>query len=214
MYDVVTAIGRLVGLRPARIENGACVGLLKDDRATTAIEFALLAVPFIGLLFAIIETAIVLMLGLANENATQVIARLVKTGQVQQAGIRTASDFRTKLLCPSSGPRILPSYMDCNRLIIDVRTASALSSADLTNDFYRSSSSQQFCLGGPQSIVIVRTVYTYPSLLPQIVVLAGNGVGVSRTGLANDVPNFPGWNHLLFSAIAFENEAYGGSAAC
>jgi len=184
--------------------------LKQNVNGSLSIEFALISVPFLGLLCTIIETGLILMLGMGLDNTTQNIARLIKTGQLRQFNVTSADDFRSRVLCPASGSALLPAYLNCNRLTVDIRTAASLSSADLTNDFYKGGTS--FCLGAPQSIVIVRLAYAFPALLPVLVVVS-NGSGVSTAGLVNDVPSYPGWNHLLFNAAAFQNEAYANSAA-
>jgi hypothetical protein len=67
----------------------------RDERGATVIEFGLVALPFFGLLFAIIETALVFFAGQALETAVSNAARLIRTGQAQSAGY-TVSDFKTR----------------------------------------------------------------------------------------------------------------------
>ena len=186
-----------------------------DVRASTAVEFAMICVPFFGLIFCIIELGIVLLVGTAVESTTQQIARLIKTGQLQQANIMTASDFRTKLLCPSSGQSLLPTYLTCGRLIFDVRILNPQAAADLNDDIYASGANLKFCPGGSQSIVIVRIAYAFPAILPMLAMLPSGSVIQSRAGLVNNVANYAGWNHMIFKVAAFENENFGGAVtAC
>ena len=60
--------------------------LRKKDGAA-AIEFAMVAAPFLALVFAILETAIVFFAGQALETATADSARLIMTGQAQKSGL-------------------------------------------------------------------------------------------------------------------------------
>jgi hypothetical protein len=101
----------------------------------------------------------------------------------------------------------------CSRLSVDVRTADMLSDADLADDFYKSGANGKFCVGNPHSIVVVRLAYAFPAILPMLAVFSNGSVGQSRTGLVNDVPNLAGWNHMVYKAIAFENEGYQSSGA-
>ena len=184
-----------------------------DIRASAAIEFAMLSIPFVGLIFCIIELGVVLLLGTTVENTTQQIARLIKTGQLQQYNIQSVDDFRSKLLCPATGRPLLPSYLPCGRLTIDVRTSDTLNNADLGDDIYKGASSAKFCLGGPQSVVVVRLAFALPAILPVLAIMSSGTITQSRTGLVNDVPQYPGWNHMLFYSAAFQNENYGSSSA-
>ena len=184
-----------------------------DERAATAVEFAIVSVPFLALVFCIIELGVVLLLGTAVEATTQRIARLIKTGQLQQYNIQGMDEFRSKLLCPSNGTALLPPYLVCSRVTVDIRTTDALSDAGLSRDIYKTPSAAEYCLGGPQSIVVVRVAYAFPAILPLIAIATNGSFAQSRVGLVNDVPNVLGWNHILFKAAAFQNEAYSGSSA-
>ncbi len=61
----------------------------KDDGAA-AVEFAMVAAPFIAIIFAIFETAIVFFAGQVLEVAMADSARLIMTGQAQKAGFNQA----------------------------------------------------------------------------------------------------------------------------
>ncbi len=201
--------------RPSHlVQKCACLlGRFRSDaRASAAIEFAMLAVPFLGVLCCIIELGVTLLLGMVVENTTQQIARLIKTGQLQQYNIQSVADFRSKLLCPSTGAPLLPVYLSCGRLAIDVRTSDAINDANLGDDIYKAPASAKFCLGSPQSIVVVRLAYALPAMLPVLAIMSNGALAQSRTGLVNDVPDHPGWNHLLFHSAAFQNETYDASS--
>ena len=61
----------------------------REDGAA-AVEFALIATPFLALTFAIMETAGVFFAGQALETATADSARLIMTGQAQTQGFTQA----------------------------------------------------------------------------------------------------------------------------
>src|SRR5262245_7928851 len=65
---------RLLGCAAAR-------RLIRQQDGAAAIEFGLVAAPFLALLFAIMETAIVFFAGQALETAAADSARLIMTGQ-------------------------------------------------------------------------------------------------------------------------------------
>src|SRR5262245_34610674 len=65
----------------------ASVQLFVDGAdGASAVEFALIAAPFLALLFAILETALIFFSGQVLEAAVQDSARLIFTGQAQNAG--------------------------------------------------------------------------------------------------------------------------------
>jgi Flp pilus assembly protein TadG len=69
----------------------------RNRRGSAAVEFALVAPLFFGLLFAIIEVALMFFASQVLETVTQDSARLVLTGQAQGAAL-TDVDFK-KIIC-------------------------------------------------------------------------------------------------------------------
>ena len=67
------------------------VKLRRDQHAATAVEFGLVALPFIALLFAILETALVYFVGQAFATAVNSSARLIRTGQAQKQAMSLAT---------------------------------------------------------------------------------------------------------------------------
>ena len=64
----------------------------RNRRGSAAVEFALVAPVFFALLFAIIETALVFFASQVLETVTQNSARMILTGQAQNA-VYTQSQF-------------------------------------------------------------------------------------------------------------------------
>ena len=65
----------------------------RDEDGATAVEFGLIALPFIALMMATIEIALVFFAGQALETAVDTASRLIRTGQAQQDGFN-ADDFK------------------------------------------------------------------------------------------------------------------------
>jgi Flp pilus assembly protein TadG len=63
----------------------------RAEDAAAAVEFALVAAPFLALIFAILETALVFFADQTLETAASNSARLIMTGQAQMAGRRCAT---------------------------------------------------------------------------------------------------------------------------
>ena len=185
-----------------------------DQDGVTAIEFGIVAVPFFGLLAAIFESGLVFFATQGLSAAVEQAARAILTGQAQSnAAISSSQQFRDTMICNPASPlhRVLPSFVDCSKLIVDVRPASSFASADVTNDFYRNVTGA-YCTGGPGDIVIVRAIYPMPVYF-SIVEATPTGISVNSTGQAMYSNN---WTHMVMGVAAFRNEPftnYSGPAA-
>lgn len=180
------ATGKIRGLRRLIVRFG------RRDDGTAAVEFAIVAVPFFAVLFAIIELALVFWAGQVLETAVHDTSRLVMTGQAQKQNFDRAQ-FKQELC-----KRVLGLF-NCNTgMIIDVRTSGAFATANLGKPAFKKNgqvddSGFQYQTGGPGDIVVVRVMYEWPLIL--------------RTfGL--DLADTPGGKRLLMSAVAFRNEPY------
>jgi Flp pilus assembly protein TadG len=183
---------KITALFAARYDRGgaALTNFARADKGVAAVEFAIIAVPFIALLLAILQTGIVLFAAQALESATETAARQIMTGQAQSANL-TVSQFRN-LICP------LPKLIDCSKLIIDVRVASNFSSADTSKTIFTTPSQAQFNPGGPSTINVVRVMYQLPTYLS---ILGG-------TSNIFGVPSGSTKNVILATAV-FQTEPYG-----
>ena len=74
-----------------------------------AVEFGMVAAPFLALMFAIMETAIVFFAGQTLETAVADSARLIMTGQAQTAGLRPGAVQERGLRARSTACSIAPS---------------------------------------------------------------------------------------------------------
>ena len=87
---------RLLPVRSAR-------RFARAEEAAAAVEFALVAAPFLALIFAIMETALVFFAGQTLEATATEAGRMIMTGQAQTAGYTSAADFKTNVVCPALG---------------------------------------------------------------------------------------------------------------
>lgn len=175
----------------------------RDERGAYAIEFGLIALPFFGLLCGTLEVAWVNFNAEQLQAAVDRAARQVLTGQAQTNNYAAVGAFTSALLCPTDGTRLLPTSWDCSKLIVDVRTATAFASADTSRTFYTGAT--QYCLGNPSTVVVLRVAYPMSAVFPL-------SIYNRYVGLANDVPNMPGWYHILIGTAVFKTEPYSGSS--
>lgn len=160
------------------------------QRGAAAIEFALVALPFIAMMFAIIETAIVFFATQVLETAVADSARLVLTGQAQNGGFNQTS-FKTAVCSRISG------LFDCQGgLYVDVRTFTDFQSVSMTSPIDSSGNLVNnfvYQPGGPGQIVVVRLLYQWPIYMqvwnPKLTNMSGN-------------------KRLLVATAAFRNEPY------
>ncbi|MFC0240040.1 TadE/TadG family type IV pilus assembly protein [Rhodopseudomonas telluris] len=159
-------------------------------RGSAAVEFAMVAPIFFGLLFAIIETAFMFFAGQVLETAVQDSARLILTGQAQSAAY-SQSQFKTAL-CGK-----LSSMFDCNGVYVDVRSyGSDFSTVNVTQPIDANKNfinSMQYSPGTAGQIVVVRAFYQWPLFV---------------TGLGYNISNLTGSKRLLTATAAFRNEPY------
>jgi Flp pilus assembly protein TadG len=163
---------------------------VRHDKGATAIEFSLVALPFLALLFAIIETAMVFFAGQVLETAAANASRLILTGQATTQGM-SAEKFKNAV-CTQ-----LPALFDCaGGVYVDVKTYTSF--ADIENaspvkDGKLDTSSMSYKPGGPSEIVVMKLYYEWPIY-----------VSLLNTG----VTNLSGGKRLLVATSAFRNEPF------
>jgi len=166
----------------------------RAERGAAAVEFSLVMLPFLTLVFGIVELALVLLVCTSLESATASAARSIRTGEFQQSGSNTKTDFKT-LVCA----RMSWLAASCaSNLWVDVRTFSnfaalAANGAQPPTSF--NDASTCFTTGAPTDIVLVRTYYRWTLFTPVIDgMMANMGAGSGK--------------RLLSTATAFRNEPY------
>jgi len=162
-----------------------------DRKGATAVEFGLVAAPFIALLVALIQTFLVFFAQQLLETAVNASSRAILTGQAQAQSMNQ-TQFAAAV-CSN-----LPILFDCSKLMIDVQVAGSWSSANggaptLTYSNGNVSNTWQYNIGNPGDIVVVRVMYLWP---------------VFMGPLGFNLANQPNNNRLIMASTAFMNEAY------
>src|SRR4051812_5806469 len=85
--DIQARMGRAIKRPLAWV---AARRLIRAQDGATSVEFAIVAAPFLALVFAIMETAMVFFAGQVLETAGADSARLIMTGQAQMQGYNQA----------------------------------------------------------------------------------------------------------------------------
>lgn len=167
-----------------------------NRQGTTAVEFAIIAAPLIGLIFAILETALAFWATQVLETATANAARLVYTGQFQtdhggKTPAEIAAEFK-KNLCAQ-----VAALFDCNAMVkIDIREfdpSTQKVAKPINNDKEFDTTGWGYQPVGPSKIVLVRAAMEYPIF-----------VTLNHANQAN----LASGNRLIMASAVFRTEPY------
>lgn len=169
-------------------------GLSRDEGGVTAVEFAILGVPFFAIVAAILQTSLVFLSGQILESAVSDASRAIRTGQAQKSSA-TINDFRADVC-----DRLFGLFSDCSKLYVNVIEVTNFQSAttsvpidpDCTSDCTWTDNGT-WKPGGGQSIVMVQVYYRYP------VIVQLGPFGIS---------NLADGSRLLGAFALFQNEPF------
>ena len=162
----------------------------RGEDGIAAVEFGIVAAPFLALMFAIMETAIVFFASQTLETAVADSARLIMTGQAQIQSF-TQAQFKTAVCA-----KILGLFDCANGIKIDVKTYCVFCSVTIAKPLDANGNlltNFGYTPGGPGDIVVVRLMYQWP-------------VYVSLLGF--NLADMAGSKRLIIATAAFRNEPY------
>lgn len=166
---------------------------VRDKDGATAVEFTLLALPFALLVFAILESCIAFAGQQVMANATDTVARQIRTGQLRPAQA-TESEIKNRL-CESMG---VLAVGDCkSNLIIDLREYTTFADAAkqrikfANNDIDTTGFNVK--PGKSMSKNMMRVFYKWP---------------VMTDFLAKSMSNLSGNKILHFTTVTWQNEPF------
>lgn len=181
--------------------------LARNEDGAVLVEFALLAVPFFALVFAILETSLAFFAQQVLESALQDATRGIRTGQSQTSW--DAVEFRRQICKRSYG------LLDCSesnpqtdRLIIKVEPVNSFDTAisqiglpvdpacsepGASEDECAWTLSESFNDGQGNDVIVAQAFYKWPTVL-----------NLPWFTLANQAGN----NRLLSAARVFKNEPF------
>lgn len=168
----------------------------RNERGSAAIEFAIIAPVFFFLMFVIAETALVFIAEQVLDNAVFETARLIRTGQVQEAAM-TKEDFEDEVCARVS------VFINCSgaNFYLDVKSYATFGDMEVGNPIDENEEfedSGTFAFGEANDIVVVRAYYQWPT----------NTIfgGLSLKNLSNG-------RRLIGSFSAFRNEPFTATAS-
>lgn len=165
-------------------------GWIKNAEGVTAIEFSLLALPFIMFVIGIIELATMFAAGFVLQGSVSDAARLIRTGQIQQSDSADPKEIFREALCKQAG-----ILLNCDNVEFEVQTLDHFSDADTVPDVDESGKLTEtpFETGGVSDIVLIRAIYLYPLMTPMI---------------GQFFSDYPGNKKLLMSTVVLQTEPY------
>ncbi len=103
--------------------NYASQRFRKNEDGATAIEFAMVSIPFFMLMFGTITAGLFYFTTFSLENAVEKAARQLRTGQAQLAG-KTTQQFKADVCAEA------PAFVDCtNNLRVNVISSASFNGA-------------------------------------------------------------------------------------
>lgn len=163
-----------------------------DENGAAAIEFSLIVLPFVFMVVAILELAMFFAAGSTLEGSVQHAARLIRTGQAQQASDDPEIMFR-ETLCGK-----MDVLVRCEDVQYDVRTLDNFASFDEveTPEWFAQEEEEDefsFEIGGVSDVVLVRVTYLYKFMTPL---------------LGKIFADRPDGTRMLRSTVVFQTEPY------
>jgi Flp pilus assembly protein TadG len=172
--------------------------LVRNDSGATAVEFGLVAAPFLALLIALLQTGIVFLAQRVLDEIAAEASRYVMTGQAQQSGM-TQSAFNNYICTGTNTAGLVSALFNCSNIMVNVQNYSSFSSANTSNPtltFNGSGSVTNAWVWSPGNagdIVVMQVMYQWPVILGPL--------GFNLSNLGNG-------NRLLVSTAVFKNEPY------
>jgi Flp pilus assembly protein TadG len=162
---------------------------------SAAVEFAMIALPFLALIMGIVEISMIYLVSTTLENATADVARKVRTGELQTSGTTQTPTMFVNSICGE-----LTWLSSCStNLYVDVNKATSFSTVSQASPIKNGQIDQtqlHFVLGGPGDIVMVRAFYQWTLFTPML-----DGMAATMNGGST----------LITSTAAFKNEPYAAS---
>ncbi len=172
----------------------------QGKRGAAAVEFAMIATPFVFMLFGIFETMMIFFVQTTLEAAISEEARKIRTGQAQSlAAPITKTQFKDNVCARLMG------LGDCStRLFVQVQNQPV--SGTLPNPWDDgtltpgSAADEPYETTAANAIVVVRGYYVWPLITP--------GISNAMTNFADGGGTLGNYNRIIAATSAFRNEPF------
>lgn len=164
---------------------------IKDERGSAAIEFAMLALPFSALVFAILESGLSFTAHQVMANSVEDLARDLRTGTLKKADATPAA-VRARIC---GDMKVLVSA-SCPGLYIDLKTYTTFGAVPTTIPYASGDlniSGFSITPGDPNTINQLRVFYKWP---------------IYTNYIAKKLADLPNGKTLLYSTLTWRNEFF------
>ena len=174
----------------------------KATRGLAAVEFAIVALPFMMMLFALVEIMMIFFVQTTLEAGVAEEARKIRTGQAQSTTAPISQSAFKAAVCGR-----MYGLGDCtNRLFVTVQANPTGPLPDPWADGNLNSSDEAYQPANPGELVVVRAYYVWPLMTPGL-------SDVFKTPLnsgthASMISTFGASNRILAASAAFQNEPF------
>lgn len=185
---------------------------LTDRSGATMVEFAMIAVPFIGLISAIFETGNVYFKTSQLQVATETASRNVLVHSA--ANGMTYQQFINNYVCThgTNGtvqPGTLGMMFDCSKVLVNIAPVASWGGS-YSNNFYTNPNAGNavITMPPPGTIAVVQVVYPVSSVAAVLSggVFKGQSVNVIRSGQVQYSGNGGNWSYMIMGIYAFRVE--------
>ncbi|EGD60518.1 TadE-like protein [Novosphingobium nitrogenifigens DSM 19370] len=183
--------------------------LMRDEKASTAMEFAIAAPFLIGILMATFEIIILFLAQAALETTAEGAARYVLTGQAQ-TNFTGVKDSNGKVITTPQQQFAayvctqMSSFMSCNNLYVDVNSGSDYTTVDL--------SVPQFTFDATNNYKVTNTFNYNPGTQGQIVAVRlfyiWSVTSIFGFNIADSTLTLPGAHRILIATSVSKTEVY------
>lgn len=178
--------------------------LRQSNSGTTALEFALLGIPFVALLFGIVEISVLFFMSSTVHHAVAEVAREIRTGEFQNTG-GGADEFKAAICSAMS------TVGDCDNLRVDVISSTTGKFADLVLP-----DSPETCTGSSAEVeaceaadpVMPADDYTDTTSGAVVIVRVQYVHHLSVPNALTKLSNAAGNTHVITATTAFKNEPF------
>ncbi len=134
------------------------------DEGATAIEFALIAIPFFLVFMALFEMSTMLLAQYELQQAMTSAARAIRTGQAR-SGL-SLNDFKNSYVCPHL------TFVKCSKVRVEAKNFTSFSGVSFTNVsngyLNNPSNSLPFSIGKASEVMAIRMFYKWKFFTPLI----------------------------------------------
>lgn len=163
----------------------------KRKEGTTAVEFALVGIPFVLMVVGTIEMSLMFTAQAVLHESTTTAARLIRTGQIQTGQMGDGETAFRDAVCDFAALMI-----PCGRIQFQVMQIGQFGDADEVPpaefDEDGNLEDQGFDPGSVSEVVMIRVVYNYPVITPFMQPILGE----------------TGGHRQMISTIILQNEPY------